>query len=86
MVQAKAEGKSKNSKIQALLYILAILIYKERVNVDRSIQNINNSIYSDRSLVKLLLSLTLSKYKKMSKFYGVIMIHLSNQQNSSKIK
>lgn len=48
--------------MQALLYILAILIYKERAKSDLPIQNINNAIYSDKILVRHILSLTLSKY------------------------
>jgi hypothetical protein len=81
-MQEKSESNSKNSKVHAILYILAVLVYNEKINKVHSTRIINSSLYSDRALVKLLLSLTLSKYKRMSKYYGVIIMHLANQQNS----
>lgn len=72
--------------MQALLYILAVLIYKEKVDEVPNIREFQRSLYSDRYFVRLLLAIKLPKYKKIDKFYGVVMVHLSNQQQGKKIK
>jgi len=46
-------------KVQAILYILTILIYKERIGEERTIRDVNRSIFSDRIIVNSLLELVL---------------------------
>ena len=86
MVLEKEGDRFRKSKLQAILYILAMFIYKEKTNQQTAIADLNRSLYSDRALVKMFLSLTLPRDKKLSKFYGTIMIHLTLQDNSKKIK
>lgn len=72
--------------MQALLYILAVLIYKEKVDDVPQIKEFQHQLYSDRSFVRMLLAIKLPKYKKIDKFYGVVLVHLSNQQYGKKMK
>lgn len=73
-------------KVQALLYILVMLIYKEKAGQMCPIKQINKMIWSDRLLVSSVLNITLPQDKKISKFYGITIVYLSNRKNSNKLK
>ena len=86
LLQGSSLRKANSSKMQALLYILAVLIYKEKVEEVPHIREFQRQLYSDRSLVRLLLAIKLPRYKRIDKFYGVVMAHLSSQQPGKMVK
>jgi hypothetical protein len=73
-------------KIQALLYILVVFIYKERIGEVRSIREANKLIYRDGILVRSLLELVLPQDRRIAKFYGIVILNLSNKKNNNSTK
>lgn len=73
-------------KIQAILYILVVFIYKERIGEVRSIREANKLIYRDGILVRSLLELVLPQDRKIAKFYGIVILNLSNKKNNNATK
>ena len=73
-------------KVQAILYILVVLIYKQRSGENSPISQLNKQIFSDRVLMGSLLELRLPKQKKISKFYGIVIVYLSSRKNNNKWK
>jgi hypothetical protein len=73
-------------KVQALFYILVALIYKERIGEVCSLRQLNKSIFSDRLLVKSLLQISLPLEKKAAKFYGIVIVYLSNRKNTHNVR
>jgi hypothetical protein len=73
-------------KVQALLYILVVLIYKERITQVKNIRDLNKLIFSDRLLVHSLLQLPLPRDRKIAKFYGIVIVHLSNKKNNNRLR
>lgn len=85
-LQEQTDKKSYNSKIQAILYILVVFIYKERITQLKNIKEFNKSLFSDATFIRSLLNLTLPKDKKINKFYGTLLIYISSKQNSKRVK
>lgn len=48
----------------------------------RSIREVNKLIFSDRIFRKSLLELVLPEDRKITKFYGIVILYLSNKKNN----
>lgn len=77
---------SRTPKLQAILYLLVVLIYRERVATTPTLPALTRSLLSDRLLLSSLLSLALPNDKKTSKFYGIVMVYLASKKNTKKVR
>ena len=73
-------------KIQAIFYILTILIYKQRIGEEKAVRDVNRMIFSDRATVNFLLELVLPVQKKIAKFYGIVIIYLTGKKLNNGLK
>lgn len=87
--QAKIKLKrfqTEGGSLSVLLFILASLIFRERTTTERHICDLNAAIYRDASFVKGLLLNKITGGRRMGKYYGIVMLHLSGCKLSMRLR
>lgn len=84
--EEQTDTSSYSNKVQAVFYILAVLIYQERSVKKNEGKKSFRSIIADKGIMKAFLDISLPNNPRISKFYGIIMVAITSKSHTKLIR
>jgi len=75
-----------SNKVQAVFYILAVIIFQERNEKKNNGKNRKRSIIADREIMRTFLDISIPPNAKISKFYGIIMLAMTTRSHQKAVR
>lgn len=75
-----------SNKVQAVFYILAVILFQERNNSKNNGKTRTRSIIADKGIMRAFLDISIPSNAKISKFYGIIMLAITTRSHPKAIR
>jgi hypothetical protein len=84
--EENASSSSYSNKVQAVFYILAVIIFQERNANKNNGKKCTRSIIADKGIMRAFLDISIPSNAKISKFYGIIMLAITTRNHPKAVR